>query len=432
MPGSLLATILLATAAPAPPPTPLVIRNVTVVDVRAGALLADRWVVVRDGRIVSVGTSPADTSGLTVIDGRGLYLVPGLADLHSHLDEDDLDLMLANGITTVREMNGDSTRLAWRAAIRSGERSGPTLFVSSPLLTGKALQFRHALIETPEVARLYAERFASEGYDLLKVYDDLSPESYQAIVAVAEEFDVPFAGHIPEAVGLEWVVGHGQASIEHAEQIVQSAVGHDLDSTRIPAIVAVLRGQKTAVTPTLAAAEILSDRRSSWFASLYERDEMRYTPPELRGWWNSMRRTGGGDGPVGGNGPYVTFQRQLTRALWQAGVPILIGTDTPNPLLVPAFSLLHEMQAQERAGIPRAAVLRAATLGAAEHLGVADTVGTIEEGRRADLVLLAGNPLDDLGALRDVRGVVVRGEWLAPAQLTAMLARVAEARKPGE
>jgi hypothetical protein len=420
--------ILLAAWSSAPAPGPLVVREVTVVDVRAGTLLPNRWVTVRDGRIVSVTAGAVDTSGLTVIDGRGLYLVPGLADLHAHLDEDDLDLMLANGITTVREMNGDSTRVAWRTAIRSGQRIGPTLFVSSPLLTGKALPFRHALIETPEMARIYAVRFAAQGYDLLKVYDDLSPEAYMAIATIAEEQGIPFVGHIPDEVGLRFVVGHGQASIEHAEQILQSTVDHDFDPAGILPIVAMMADKETALTPTLAAAEILSDQRSSWFPSLYARPEMRYAPVGVRGWWNSIRRSGGREGPVGGDGAYITFQRQLTLALWEAGVPILVGTDTPNPLLVPGFSLVHELQALERAGIPRAAVLRAATLGAAEHLGSADTVGTIEEGRRADLVLLAGNPLDDLGALRDVRGVVVRGEWLAPARLAAMLARVAERR----
>jgi imidazolonepropionase-like amidohydrolase len=131
----------------------------------------------------------------------------------------------------------------------------------------------------------------------------------------------------------------------------------------------------------------------------------------------------------GGAGAWIEFYRAVTRAVAAAGVPILIGTDTPNPLLVPGFSLHHELQALVRAGLDPAFVLRAATHGAAVHVGGVDEFGRIRPGLRADIVLLGGNPLEDLSHLRDVRGLVLRGEWHARARLEGMLDDVAALRR---
>ena len=384
---------------------------------------------MRSGVIEAVADRPTNTAGAQVVDGRGLVAMPGLVDMHTHLQADDLALLLANGITTAREMNGSPTVLGWRAEVAAGQRLGPTLLVGSPMMAGEPQQWRHSLVLTEQAARDSATRYATMGYDFLKVYDGLTPDAYMAIVAVGEEYRLPVLGHIPEAVGLDRVLGHDQAGIEHMNQVVIRAVGHNFDSTLVAGIVAKFAGKRTAVSPTLASIEALSDSRSSWFASLFGRPEMRYTPPGVKEWWASMRVTASGAvGMPGGNSAYIAYLRRVTKALADAGVSILVGTDTPNPMMVPGFSLVHEMQALERAGLDRARILRAATLGAAEHLGVANAVGTIEVGKRADLVLLGANPLDDLAAAKLVRGVVLRGTWLSPERLQQELERVAATR----
>jgi imidazolonepropionase-like amidohydrolase len=424
---SLFLALLLPAAQAAGPP--IEIRDVSVIDVRTGRTLPNRTVLVRSGVIEAVTDRPTNTAGAQIVDGRGLVAMPGLVDLHTHLEADDLPLLLANGITTARELNGSPTALAWRGQIASGQRLGPTLLVGSPMLAGKAQQWRHSLVTTAQAAADSANRYAAMGYDFLKVYDGLTPDAYMAIVAVGEEYQLPVLGHVPEEVGLDRVLSHGQAGIEHMNQVVIRAVGHNFDTTLVAGIVAKFAGKRTAVSPTLASIEALTDSRSSWFASLFERPEMRYTPPGVKGWWASMRVTSSGAiGIPGGTSAYISYLRRVTKALAVAGVDILVGTDTPNPMMVPGFSLVQEMQALERAGLDRASILRSATLGAAEHLRMADVVGTIEVGKRADLVLLGANPLDDLAAAQAVRGVVVRGTWLSQERLQQELDRVAGGR----
>lgn len=422
----LLALLLPAAQATAPS---IEIRDVSVIDVRTGRTLPGRTILIRAGVIAAVADRPTNTAGVLVVDGRGLVALPGLVDMHAHLQADDLPLLLANGITTAREMNGSPAALSWRQEIAAGQRLGPTLVVGSPLMAGAPQPWRHSLLLTAQAATDSATRYATLSYDFLKVYDGLTPEAYMAIVAVAEERSLPVVGHVPEAVGLDRVLSHDQRGIEHMNQVVIRAVGHNFDTTLVAGIVAKFAGKRTAVTPTLASIEALSDSRSPWFASLFERPEMRYTPPGVREWWASMKVAPAGPiGPPGGSTAYLSYLRRVTKALAEAGVEILVGTDTPNPMMVPGFSLVHEMQALERAGLDRARILRAATLGAAEHLGVAAAVGTIEVGKRADLVLLGANPLDDLAATSAVRGVVVRGAWLSPAMLQQELDKVAAIR----
>ena len=442
---ALAAAVLLLSAKVLPPSSQvdLAIRGVTVIDVRAGSAQADQTILIEGDRIALVG--PADAvpipTGVTVIDGKNLFAVPGLADLHVHMEADDLPLFLANGVTLVREMNGSAGALELRNKVRGGELIGPEMYVAGPLLAGTTQSHRHIIIQSVEEARVEVEQEAHAGYDFVKVYDGLSSDVYRAIIAAAQEHDIPVIGHIPEAVGIDSVLRSGQQAIEHVEQIVNATVGHDLDLASIHGIVDRIERAHIAVTPTLAAMEILSDRRSAWFDGLFTRPEMAYTPPSVRGWWDSLRdrdRAGGADHAasgtdtvvVGGSSRWIEFQRALTRGLAEAGVPLLVGTDTPNPLLVPGFSIHHEMAALERAGLARSEILRAATLGAAEHLGIADSAGTIESGMRADIVLVAGNPLEDLAYLSQVRGVVLRGEWLPQADLDEGLAEVAARREP--
>ena len=268
-----------------------------------------------------------------------------------------------------------------------------------------------------------------------KVYEGLSAETYRAIIATATALDMPVVGHIPEDVGLDSVIGHKQRSIEHVEQIVRATVGHELDRARIPDIVRRIRGGATSVTPTLAAMEILSTRRSAWFDGLFTRPQMRYVPPEVRGWWESLRQPAGTgaalrDTVVGGAGDWIEFYRELTAALAEAGVPILVGTDTPNPLLVPGFSLQHELEALVRAGLEPARVLRAATHDAAVFLDAGKEFGALQPGLRADIVLVAGNPLENLSYLGKVRGLVLRGDWITRESLVESLEAVGLQREP--
>ena len=415
----------------------LAIRDIAVVDVVTGQISLNQTILVEADRIAAMGhvDDIQIPTSADVIPGEGLFATPGLADLHVHMEADDLPLFLANGVTTVREMNGSPETLALRAEIQAGEREGPSAYVAGPLLAGVEQQWSHRLVRTAEEAREEILFEQKAGFDFVKVYDGLSAETYQAIVATAGELGIPILGHIPADVGLDRIIRDEQRSIEHVEQIVHATVGHGVDESAIPDIVRRISAGKTAVTPTLAAMEILSSRRSAWFDALFTRPAMQYTPPGVRAWWESLRqpldvRGTLPDTVTGGSNDRINFYRELTRALADAGVPILVGTDTPNPLLVPGFSMHQELAALVRAGLEPARVLRAATYDAAVHLDAEDEFGALQPGLRADIVLIGGNPFDNISYLRDVRGLVLRGKWFSREGLEDSLGEVGRRRAP--
>jgi hypothetical protein len=403
---------------------PLAIAHVTVIDLESGATDADRTVLVRGDRIAAVEASAELDlpERALVIDGRGRFLIPGLVDAHVHVTERDLPLFLANGVTAIRELNGSSAHLAMRARIAAGELLGPRVKVTSPLLAGERQRWRHELLLDPLEAGERAEAFADAGYDALKVYDGLGREVYDVLAEVARDRSLPLVGHVPSAVGLDRVLAARQG-IEHVEQIVRATVGHALEPERIGEIAALVARAGVTVTPTLAAQEILAHTARADFAARFERPEIAYVERDILEWWQSLRSREHGNDSAAVN-PYYAFQAALVRAMAEAGVTILVGTDTPNPLLVPGFSIHDELAALVGAGLKPSEVLRAATVGAAGCLGWKDQ-GRIAPGQVADLVLLEGDPRASLGLLRRPVGVVAAGRWLDRTALDALVAPLA-------
>jgi dienelactone hydrolase len=400
----------------------LLVRDVTVVDTEAGALRPHQTVLVRGERIAFAGaaaSAPAAPAA-RVIEGAGRYLMSGLVDAHVHLTERDLPLFLAAGVTAIRELNGSPTHLELRARIATGETLGPRMLVSSPLLAGEPQRWRHVLLRDADAAAEQALSLADEGYDALKVYDGLGGEAYEALEAVARERSLPLVGHVPRAVGLERVLAARQ-DIEHMNQILQAAGGHALDGARLAAVVADIRRAGVSVTPTLASLEVLDG--SLDLAARLARPEVAYVERDTLDWWQSLAPHGGA-GERSGPSAWLTLQRELVLSLARAGVPLLVGTDTPNAAMVPGFSIHDELAALVAAGLTRAEVLRAATLGGASRLGLED-LGRVAPGQRADLLLLDGDPLASLETLRHPLGVCSAGRWLDAEALAAALAPLA-------
>lgn len=407
----------------------VVFRDVAVLTMDADTALLGQAVVVEGDRIAWTG--PVDAlevpPGALVIDGMGRTLLPGLADMHVHMDRTDVPLFLANGITTVREMNGDDWHVALRDSIATGEVVGPRMFVASTLLAGEPQPWRHVLIPDATTAYRIAHEMKDRGFDYLKIYDGLSRAAYDAFVEASATLDIPLVGHIPRDVGLDGVLAAGQSTIEHVEQITYAAVGHDFDASRIPGIVSRIAATETWVVPTLAAQRMLSIARTPAYNRRLDAPEVRFVDPEIRGWWASLKAPDGAVDP-GPDDPrrrrtevFYGFQRDLTAALFDAGVPLLVGTDTPNPLLVPGFSLHLELSALVDAGIPPIDVLRAATRNAARFVGQDGEWGVVRGGATADLVLVEGDPLEDLAVLQHPAGVMVAGRWLDREALEKML-----------
>lgn len=404
------------------PPPDLVVRHATVLPMTTEEAMPDHAVVVRAGRIAWIGPD-ADLEipeGATVVDGRGAFLLPGLADMHVHSSEGDMGAFLASGVTTVREMNGTPDHLAWRDEIAAGRRLGPRLVVVGPLIAGEPQRWRHALARTPAEAESLVRAHAALGYAAVKVYDGLTTETYAALAKTANELEIPFVGHVPAAVGLDGVLAAGQVGIEHVNQIV----GHPPDPSAFDALARRIAEAGTWVTPTLASLEALALAGSPAYAERLARPDVAVVDPGLVEWWRSLaepvdqqhteRRLEG-----------LARMRDLTRALQAAGVPLLAGTDTPNPLMVPGSSLHDELRNLVAAGLTPYEAIRTATALPARFLGETGSWGTIAVGARADLLLVRDDPLLDVTALADPLGVVVAGTWL-PAVRLAELEEAAE------
>ena len=452
-----LCALLSACGQPPPEPAaPPAARDIAFVGVSvlsmAGEVAAapDQTVLVSRGAVLQVGNreevNVPDT--FAVVDGAGKYLMPGLTDMHVHLEYGDdprvLDLFLANGVTTVRNMDGRPYILAWRDRIARGEMRGPTIHTAGPILDGDPpLRDDNLAIESAEDARQAVRDQAAAGYDFVKVYTNLSGEAYAAVLETAAEADLTVAGHVPRGVTVEDALVSGIRSIEHVSELGDLVEAEDspfrdgwhwsklylgmpVASDKVTDAAARLADSGVCVVPTMAQADRAIAPQATveaWLAA----PEMAYVDADGRDFWESLA-TRQVDRMDAGDWALVEAGRsnrlRFVSALRDAGACLLAGTDTPNPFVVPGFSLHDELANFEAAGFDRGRILALATRGAARFLETDSEVGTVEVGKRADLILLDANPLESLEALRNPAGVMVRGGWLPWETLADMLADI--------
>lgn len=425
--------------------------GVNVVPVDKERVVENQTVVVRDGRIVEIGPAGKTKvpAGATQIDGRGKFLMPGLADMHAHLfpgegvandlASQQLILYLANGVTTVRNMIGAPAHIVLRDRVKDGKLLGPTIITAGPPLTGKDAV-------SPEVAERMVASQKQAGYDLLKVHEGLKPEVYEAIAAAARKSGIPFAGHVTATVGLPRALAARQATIEHLDGYLQALVPEDspvppppsqvvlgpvlehIDERRLPALARATRDAGVYNTPTLALFKIIvSDEDPSEFSKW---PELRYVPAKMReGFAKQKAGINLSEVPATERKRYVELRDHTVKALYDAGAKLLVGPDSPQLFLVPGYGTHREMVAMTEAGLTPYAVLQAATRNAAEYLGTASETGTVETGKRADLVLLDANPLQSVANTSRIAGVLVRGRWLPKSELDKMLSEIENANR---
>lgn len=407
-----------------------VFDHVAVVTMADANVLQDQTVVVRDGRIVSItpaGETPPQKGG-KVIDGRGRFLAPGLADMHTHIDDPlDFPLLLANGVTTTLNMGGASSAYvhALRAGIRSGRILGPDpmlgLLVDGPGdAGGKGL-----VPKSTDEARRVVDNAKAEGYDYIKVYSRLQPDMFEAIMDEASRIGIPVIGHVVRSVGLEKSFARGQVMVAHAEEYLTVFDDDDHpDFARIPELVQLTSKYKVVVTANLMGIDNIAaqwGKGDALVEGLLTTPEALRMRPELRARW----RAKGYSRMAGTYNAQATFATALVKALHAAGVPILAGTDAPDIVgSVPGYSLHDEIELLARIGFGNYDALATATRVPGEF--VARTLkypvrfGVVAAGNRADLLLLEGNPLDDLTVLRHPVGVMVRGTWVPAAKLQSL------------
>lgn len=391
--------------------------GVNVVPMDTERVLESQTVVVLDGRIAEIG--PASKvkvpKGATRIEGRGRYLLPGLVDMHAHLyNWNEVPLYLANGVTTIYNLNGRPVHLTWRDKINRGELLGPTIYTCGPTI-------RRA--ERADEARQIVEEQARAGYDSIKIYNDISVEAYEALVETARKHNMLVMGHIPRPPGLEGVLKARQA-IAHAEEYVYTFFKNNVDDdTRVAEAARMTKDAGVQVTLTFVAFDHIIKQVES-LPELLAKPEMTYMAPWVRDEW----------GPV--SNPYkarfdakglealkksFALQKKLARALHAAGVRIVTGTDAMNPGVVPGFSINEELQHLVSLGFTPYEALQAATRYPAEFLAGPNEFGTVTVGKRADLILVEGNPLQTVANIERRAGVMTRGRWLPETELRRML-----------
>lgn len=454
---------------------PTAITNVSLLSPDGTEMLADRTVLLDSGKIISIEQNGPVPDGMLVVDGQGKYLIPGLTDSHAHLQRSSNDLLLyvANGVTQIRSMGGSDADLDLKRQIENG-RTGPNFYVSSPSMNSAdgfgsvgegafpnwipepiiiwfvEKAFNTHITHNPEQAAKDARAFIEAGHDGIKLYGFLTLESYRAILDVAEERNVPTAGHLPEAMPLSDLRTTKLQEIAHIEEIVkalQREFGH-FESQDSEVFLALVERRKSNIIADLVANDIAVHSTLWYTESLYDQVydleakireiRLEYANPGIvegdpnsgTGWLPGLNKfqTYLGDTPeeIAEGKKYWKAQEEahhiLLKAMIESGVTILAGTDANGWLTVPGFSLHDELRALNRAGLSPVQTLYSATAAPAHRIN--NNAGVIAVGRRADLVLLTQNPLTDIEHTTSIDTVIVNGRVFNRAQLDAMLEAV--------
>lgn len=403
-----------------------VFKNVNVIPMDQERILPNQTVVIRNGIIVEIGEKINIPQPAQIIDGKGKYLMPGLIDSHVHLySTTEMPLYLANGVTTVFDLNGSPSTLNWKNQVLRGELVfAPTIFATGP---------KFDVVRTPDEAVKEVESQRQAGYDGIKIYPQVSKEEFPALIAAAKKEKMIIVGHIARRVGLEMTLQQGQ-SLAHAEEYLYTYFNFSksdnlfdddikLDESRIPSAVEMTRFSGVSVVATLVTYDHIVQQATD-LDNYLKRPEFKFLAPSLmekllssnnvyyKGFSTEEKKT------LPAN---LVFQKKLVAALQKAGVPIVAGTDSLGVGPVAGFSLHEELGNFVSIGFTPFEALQTATSNAAAFLHSSEKVGTVSVGKRADLLLLDGNPLKDIDNAAKIIGVMVRGNWFPKVKLLQKL-----------
>jgi len=438
--------------------------HATVIDATGDAPKPDSTVLLRGSQIVEVGNFSAVQipAAARVTDYSGKFLVPGLWDMHVHIrggmellkaNESFLTLYVVNGVTGIREMGGDlvDVVLQWRREIADGTRFGPRIVTAGPKIDGPRPSWPGSLpVNTPDEGRRAINEVHRLGADFVKFYSGVPREAYFASVAEAKKLGLSISGHTPSGVLVQEASDAGQRSIEHLqlhvlpgasrnqqevmfeaaqragssrpmtfeERYSRLLIGYDRDLART--LMQHLAKNGTWIDPTLTVAK----RVATSGETDYERDPRRkYISPRMWASWQAGTRPSQKSAVQ----QLVLKHDELIRLAREANVGLLGGTDAgaSNPYVFPGFGVHEELAALVEAGLTPMEALQTATRNAATFMGMAETLGTIQPGKVADLLVLNRNPLDDIRNTESIKAVVLRGRVLPRQELQQLLAGVA-------
>ena len=438
----------------------LLLRHVTVIDATGASTRKGVDVLIRGDRIEKIAAKVPLPRGARVVRGDGKFLIPGLWDMHVHVWDADLafPLFLANGVTGVRNMGGHVADLArWRKELRSGKRLGPHMIACGPVVDGPPpIHPDHSIVEANAAQAIGAvDKLKADGWDFIKVYDNVPRDAYFAIASEAKRQRLVFSGHVPLSVTALEASDAGQRSIEHLEGIdyATSPLGEEFRRTRLErigkpsqpgemmklplgianeltqladtydeqrasAVFTTLKRNGTWLVPTLVVKRSFASIGDN---SLYHDERLRYVDAQTQEEWEHTPIVHI-DVPRYVEARRRDFQAKLrlTRAAHIAGVRFLAGTDSNFPYVYYGSSLHDELALLVEAGFTPLEALQAATRNAAEFLKMPDA-GSIQQGYRADLVLLDADPLVDIHNIAKINAVILGGRLLDRTELDQLL-----------
>lgn len=436
----------------------LVITNVTVIPMTSDTVLPARTVLIENGRIAGIAEGRQVPAGARTIDGTGKFLIPGLADMHTHLFSDaaavhdsagaaELGVMLANGVTAARLMIGTPEHLRLREGVREGRVAGPQLWVASPHINDRDRENAY-LATTASDAREAVRSAATAGYDFVKV-TFVSREVFDAIIDEAARRDIRVVGHADPRVGLDRALRSG-VQLEHLDSYFEALLADDapsrvsvtqygiyvdsawrsldyIDDAKIEQLAGRTARAGATIGPTqnvFTTAFAIGESDSA----LQHRPELRLWPSALRAGYMRARARYWGEASMDHRTEarrrrYVEVRRGLIAAMQDSGVAIIAGSDTPEWFHTYGWGLHRELQSYVAAGLTPYQSLRTATVNPAAYLGQRGEWGTIEPGKRADLLLLGGNPLTDIGNTEKIEVVISGGRVLDRRDLDALVRR---------
>jgi len=419
------------------------ITGVAIVDVEHGTVVPDQSVLVAGDRIEKVGprTDVSVPSDARSIDGRGLYLMPGLVDAHVHYHDPPVfgRLLIANGVVLVRDTGMPTdTILKVRDALNRGETLGPEMVATGAVIDGSPplVPSVSVGVTTPGEGRAAVIEHARAGVDMIKVYSSLDREVFLAIVDEAERQGLKVVGHVPDSIPIDAAAAAGLRSSEHLfgfEKLVAALLGEpteqeyagmgadvsylgrwrEIPPAKLQSAFRQLGASGLTVCPTVVVFKTGMHTKAFQTGS-FEGSE--YVSQRVLETWRSLW-AGQSDLP----GSVWRNWAALVGELNRAGVPLMVGTDLIVPGILPGFSVHEEMAIWQEAGIAPADVLRSATLVPAQFMGLGDRLGSVAQGKTASLALVRANPLADVRNAEQIEGVFLRGHYFGRADVNQLL-----------
>jgi hypothetical protein len=409
--------------------------HVNVVPMDRERVIADQTVLVEDGIIKAIGRDIVVPAAAQVIDGKGRFLSPGLADMHSHAQSrEEMKVYLANGVTTLLNLGGASSDFIDQRMplLNRGERPGP--YVYAALRIDGTPRYGQLVVTTPDEASWAVRLARTNGYRFIKVYNTLSPETFAATMDEARKLGLGVAGHNVEAVRIPAQLAAGQSLVAHLEELVYGLFTPPADDplaapgdALIAQAVDVVKRNHGYVVADLFTFQTIAEQwgHPDAVAGYFAKPEARFVPFDWRLDWRRqdyVRKSGS-------LAQRAAFMARLAKALDDAGVGLLAGTDAPTiPGIVAGYSLHDDLTRLSAAGLSNYRALATATRTPGRY--IAETIhgtppfGQVQPGYRADLILSDDNPLQNLATLRAPAGVMAHGHWHDRAALAALLDQV--------